>query len=64
MPTLKQRIEAYYQANPTARPSTSEAVAEFGSTPHHIRESMLRLRRMGLPIRCTRVYELRNRSAR
>lgn len=64
MPTLKQRIEAYYQANPTARLTTHEAVEEFGSTAHGIRESMLRLRQAGFPVRCVRVYQLRNRTGR
>ena len=64
MTRLADRIKAHFERDPQARLTTHEAVEEFGPTAHGIRESMLRLRRAGFPVRCVRVYQLRNRTGR
>ena len=61
--SLVQRLDAHWAQHPGAALSTREALALFGGTPHALRQAVYRLRRLGTPIRCERVYRLRRGGA-
>lgn len=61
--SLVQRLTTFWLEQPGASLSTREALEIFGGTPHAFREAVHRLRRLGTPVRCERVYRLRHRPA-
>lgn len=61
-PSLIERLAEFWEQNPGASLSTSQALQLFGGTEHAFRQACYRLRRMGTPVRCERVYRLRRRA--
>jgi len=58
---LVDRLAEYYEANPDARISSAEGAVLFGCTRRTLRQAMYQLRRLGVQVRCVRVYQLRRR---
>ena len=60
---LTDRLAAYFEAHPDARIGSSEGAARFGCTAYSLRQAMYLLRRIGVQVRCVRVYQMRRRDA-
>lgn len=58
-PSLVQRLDEYWTQHPGAALTTREALQKFGGTAHSLRQAIYMLRRTGIPVRCDRVFRLR-----
>ena len=58
-PSLVQRLDEYWTRHPDASLSTRDALQMFGGTAHSLRQAIYLLRRTGRPVRCDRVFRLR-----
>ncbi len=58
-PSLVQRLDDYWTRHPDAALSTRDALQLFGGTAHSFRQAIYLLRRTGTPVRCDRMFRLR-----